>query len=572
MIPALDNPADFIEKKYRDLGSLKSLNEYLHSETGIVNYFETKRELSDFQEFSYGNDADSFCVGGSEWGAIQTPREITDKTCRFLKSIGVMPDLVLEPTFGTGNFILSALDVFPGIKKVYGIEIHKGHEWAFKSKLLHNRLRSKRDNPEFRLFNESIFEHEFDMRYISDAANPLIIGNPPWVTNSELSARESTNVPGKSNFKGFSGLDAITGKSNFDLAESVIMGLLDRFSALSGHLAMLCKNTVIRNLVRELPSSGFKIREIRMIPIDSRAIFGRSVDASLLVVRLGQSAKDYTCTEISFDNPGLARRRFGWTNDSFVSNIRDYQRLSDLEGQSCFGWRSGIKHDCSAVLELTMHNGVPQNKAGESPGLESERIYPLLKGSMLKGFLVSESARRIILTQRRTNEDTSDLRRSPKLWAYLRNNRQYFEKRRSSIYKRNLDFAIFGVGDYSFAPFKVAIAGMYKEPRFSLCAPIGGKPVMLDDTCYFIGFDRHSDALFACTILNSELARDFFQSIVFTDTKRPYTKENLSRINLLELGGRIPFGQIQQIWRAHGFKGGSGAGEAEYGQFLERLS
>ena len=50
-------------------------------------------------------------------------------------------------------------------------------------------------------------------------------------------------------------------------------------------------------------------------------------------------------------------------------------------------------------------------------------------------------------------------------------------------------FSIFGIGDYSFAKYKVTISGMYKRTTFSLVLPENDKPLMLDDTCYFIGFD-----------------------------------------------------------------------------------
>jgi hypothetical protein len=49
--------------------------------------------------------------------------------------------------------------------------------------------------------------------------NILVIGNPPWVTNATLGTLGSTNVPTKTNFQGYSGFDAKTGKSNFDIAE-----------------------------------------------------------------------------------------------------------------------------------------------------------------------------------------------------------------------------------------------------------------------------------------------------------------------------------------------------------------
>lgn len=45
---------------------------------------------------------------------------------------------------------------------------------------------------------------------------------------------------------------------------------------------------------------------------------------------------------------------------------------------------------------------------------------------------------------------------------------------------------MFGIGDYSFAPYKVALSGFYKKPLF--CLLYASKPVMTDDTAYFWHF------------------------------------------------------------------------------------
>ena len=73
---------------------------------------------------------------------------------------------------------------------------------------------------------------------------------------------------------------------------------------------------------------------------------------------------------------------------------------------------------------------------------------------------------------------------------------------------------------------------MYKRTTFSLVLPENDKPIMLDDTCYFIGFDNLTDAKIAQKILNSELVQNFLKSIIFPDSKRSITKDILMRIDL----------------------------------------
>lgn len=62
-----------------------------------------------------------------------------------------------------------------------------------------------------------------------------------------------------------------------------------------------------------------------------------------------------------------------------------------------------------------------------------------------------------------------------------------FEGRKLVNYKNKPLFSIFRIGDDAFAPYKVAILGLYKTSRFALVLPYQAKPMMLDDTCYFLG-------------------------------------------------------------------------------------
>src|SRR5258708_10405322 len=140
------------------------------------------------------------------------------------------------------------------------------------------------------LGRDDIFSHRFPKEIIS-ARNLLVIGNPPWVTNSQLGAIAGQNVPHKTNIRSLSGLDAVTGKSNFDIAEFIILRLIESFAGNSGMIAMLCKNTVIKNIVDIIPRKRLPISTVHSYAIDARRDFGVSADASLLVLELGAPAQ-----------------------------------------------------------------------------------------------------------------------------------------------------------------------------------------------------------------------------------------------------------------------------------------
>jgi hypothetical protein len=65
--------------------------------------------------------------------------------------------------------------------------------------------------------------------------------------------------------------------------------------------------------------------------------------------------------------------------------------------------------------------------------------------------------------------------------------------------------------------------------------PQDGKPIMLDDTCYLLGFDCIEFAAYTLILLNSNKSKEFLQAITFPDAKRTFTKDILMRIDLLKL-------------------------------------
>ncbi len=83
----------------------------------------------------------------------------------------------------------------------------------------------------------------------------------------------------------------------------------------------------------------------------------------------------------------------------------------------------------------------------------------------------------------------------------------------------------------------------------SVILPVNGKPVMLDDTCYYLSFNDLSDAFFVWLLLNINDVKKFLSSIVFLDSKRPYTKEILMRIDILKLAETVSFNALSKIYR-----------------------
>jgi 16S rRNA A1518/A1519 N6-dimethyltransferase RsmA/KsgA/DIM1 with predicted DNA glycosylase/AP lyase activity len=501
-----------------------------------------------------------------EYGDYQTPEIFARKVCeKIYDKYKLSPSAILEPTFGIGNFFSGLISTFPKTSQIFGIEINKNYYNIAKQTI--TKLSS--NDTLISLFNDNIFNFDFNkIKILLSSEKPiLIIGNPPWVTNSQLSLLNSNNIPIKTNQKNFSGLDAITGKSNFDIGEYIITNLLQEFSNFNCYLAMLCKTIVAKNIIRDLNKLNLSLNIADLFIFNATNIFNVNCDAGLFVVQIGNKHKK-TCTIYDFAT-NKEIRTFGWVSDTFYSNINS-QGKSIFDGKCQLEWRQGIKHDCAKVMEFISSDEVFfQNKLAETNHFTLGRyIYPLVKSSDIKSYLITKTRKYVLVPQSRVNEETSTIKYiEPNVWEYLQIHDEYFKARRSSIYKNSPNYSIFGIGEYSFSKIKVGISGFYKEPLFSII--IGEHPIMLDDTCYFLNFDKLSDALITLSLLNSKECIFFLKSITFLNSKRPFTKEILQRIDLYKLSKVVNFEVVNNflLSNLHSYT----VSEADFTNFCESL-
>jgi len=539
---------EFLNDLLKNTSTFEIANQKMFDAFGIYTFFENKDDLQDLYE-SVSIDAISIVEESdrAEYGDFQTNKELAFKITKQLSDNNISPEIVIEPTCGKGNFLIASLSCFRDTKKMYAIEIYKPYIWETKFNIVDYYLSNPNENkPEITIIHGSIFDFEFkNISRQFPKQNLLIIGNPPWVTNSKLSSLNSTNLPQKSNFKNQNGLDAMTGKGNFDIAEYITLMLFDAFQYHNGYVALLVKNSVIKNIVFDQKEKQYRVGKIEKYCIDSKREFNVSVEASLFFCRLNSNPSD-ECVEFDFYKQNK-KLTFGWLNSKFVSNIEDYEKTKSIDGACPFEWRQGIKHDCSNVMELERINGKFINKLSEEITIEEDLVYGFLKSSDLKNTVIKNTRKYTIVTQTRVGQETSYIQHLyPATYAYLKNNISSFQARKSSIYNGKPLFSIFGIGEYSFKPYKVAISGLYKTYHFTLVLPQNDKPVMLDDTCYFIGFDKIEFAVYAIVLLNCDMTKEFLKSITFSDAKRVFTKDLLMRIDLLSIAQTITKKEIEK--------------------------
>ena len=383
------------------------------------------------------------------FGDWQTPPELAKAICRLLQEKSCAPHFMLEPTCGQGNFIEAALAAFPALQTVCGIEIYAPYLAHLRS-----RLSAKAPRAEVKLQHADIFSVDPTGIIPHDpAASLLILGNPPWVTNSALGAQDAAvNLPPKDNLGGWRGIEALTGKSNFDIATAICLKLLPVLYGRSATLALLLKNSVIVQLLRHMQQRPAGLISFEQYALNAWQEFGASTAASLLLLRFAPAA-DACCVALNPEDgvqctlyDFYTRRKiktYGWCAGNFVSNCALYRQVQSLDGSCPFTWRSGMKHDCAAVLELTLQpDGSLQNGLGERADVEAEVLYPWCKGADLNAD-VAQPSRCIILPQRYPSEDTAQLALThPRAFAYLSAHGARLDARRSRIYQGRPRFAV----------------------------------------------------------------------------------------------------------------------------------
>jgi len=463
------------------------------------------------------------------FGDFQTPLALARRVAALVKREESDVGTVVEPTCGVGSFLQAAAEIFGKLPEYWGFDVNP--EYVRTSRAVLERVGMVAGHVEQRDFYATDWR-EFLSR---QPAPLLVIGNPPWITNAAMGALGGRNLPEKSNFQRHGGFAAKTGKANFDISEWMLIKLLEALQGTRAAVAMLCKTATARKVLRHAWVNSLDSGPSSLHLIDAPAEFGVSVDACLFYTHTGIGGAESTATvyrNLSFDKP---LQTFGLFAGELVSDIDMYRALRDLNGLEYRKWRSGVKHDAAKIMEFTKDNGEFVNGLGERYDLEEDYIYPLLKSSDLaNGRLLP--TRYVLLTQCRVTDDTGVIQKAaPKIWRYLLDHAKQLDNRGSSIYAKRARFSVFGVGDYSFSPAKVAISGLYKNLHFQALGTASGKPIVVDDTCYFIPCDSKTEAEFFADLLNSETAKRFISALVFTDAKRPVTIDVLKRVDLKKL-------------------------------------
>ncbi|MYG93431.1 MAG: SAM-dependent DNA methyltransferase [Acidimicrobiia bacterium] len=463
-----------------------------------------------------------------ELGDFQTPQELAVKCTQVLATIQHGTRRILEPTCGEGSFMLAAASVLEPSIDMIGVEIQPIHANIARRHLSCSTAKDIK----WRVEVGDIFRHDLRKLQWKIDGPLLVLGNPPWVTLSDLGAMDSIQIPNRTNLRSLRGIEALTGESNFDVTEYIWMRLLTELREEEPTIALLCKTSVARRVLTLAAHLDLPVAKSFLWRINAKKSFGVAVDACLFAVQLNGTSHNYECQVFDSLDTNYPTSTMGLIDGALVADINAHTASRQYNGSSPVEWRQGVKHDLADVMELRADEGGKlHNALGEVVEVEADRVYPLLKGSDVN---TGRSPKRyVIVTQRSLTDEIKSLQyTAPKLWDYLQTHAERFAARKSSIYRNRAAFSMFGIGPYTFAPWKVAVSGLHKTPRFQIIGPSKGSPILFDDTSYFLPCKTAPEAAILLSAMTNEATTLLLKSLLFADAKRPVTKKLLQRIDL----------------------------------------
>jgi hypothetical protein len=168
---------------------------------------------------------------------------------------------------------------------------------------------------------------------------------------------------------------------------------------------------------------------------------------------------------------------------------------------------------------------------GESKSywVEPELIFPLLKGASDFDACFVEPKHQLYvivpnqgITQAAYDQSLADLQqRYPNMFKYFERYEENLKAR--STYRTRMPgapfFAVYNVGGYSFAPYKVVWAEQRGSFRAAVARQgrvplVGERPIVPDHKVFFVEFEDESLAYYLCGLLNAPIVREYVDAHV----------------------------------------------------------
>ncbi len=394
-----------------------------------------------------------------------------------------------------------------------------------------------------------------------------VIGNPPWIKWDFLSEdyKEKLRLLYQDVYNLFShkGMKASMGYAHDDLSILFTYIAMDKYLKDKGTLGFVLKQTIYKSIAGKefrkfqitKKNDAIPIKILKVHDLLQLTPFGSGAETSIAILKKNEKTEypvKYTIwrkkakeriTELStieYVKKVTEMTDFKAYPDPFSGDITDVWIIvpegSKLPKISKTGnnylSRHGVVNDLNGVFMLKINSkkesgllsvnnlaDFGKKKVKEIRAeIEPDLIYPLIKPDNTKKWKI-DKYHYILLPHKKDGENNESFLRVnyPKSYAYLNRFKDELLSRKSKWFKGEGKpfYSLFGIGKYTFMPFKIVWCCMSYKPYFSVVSKItdeyiGTKTLIPDNTIGNISFDSEKEAHFVCAILNSEKAKFLF--------------------------------------------------------------
>jgi len=393
----------------------------------------------------------------------------------------------------------------------------------------------------------------------------FVIGNPPWIKWEFLSEeyRKKLGVLYLQIYKLFSytGMKAGMGYAHDDISIVFTYVCMDKYLKIGGKLGFILKQTLYKTIAGkefrkfsiEKNNTKTPVKVVMVHDLLKLKPFKYSgSETSIAIIEKGKETT-YPVPYFVWDiKKGNDIESLNLDEVKGITTVEEYEAYPDpSSGDPTDVWnlvekgkkpiktkqipnpyevRHGVVNDLNSVFfvkildkidgELLIENMQIGKKKFRNvkTKIEKDLVYPIIKPRHIKKWIIKGYYNIIIPHKKHGMNNESELRvNCPKTYNYLFSFKDELLKRASRWFKGGDKpfYSLFGIGEYTFKPFKVVWSSIGYLPAFAVATKvdddyIGSKEIIPDNTIGYISFDSLDDAHYVCAILNSGLVEKLF--------------------------------------------------------------
>lgn len=389
-----------------------------------------------------------------------------------------------------------------------------------------------------------------------DPSVDYLVGNPPWITWGRL----SETVKDQWREKYVDRLDLLPhdgavsrlGHGNDDISVPYVWVCIHQYLRDDGHASFVMKRDIMKGpagkLLRTLQVADRPLNVTHVHDFNKLRPFGDQVGANAAIYTVSADTQPRFPIETTSWTNGDATADFSTTAAVRETLTAEATGLIPLDGDDrTSAWiredaerravgecdhdiRHGVKDDAEDVFSIG------RDRLSE---LEPDLVYPYIKSKhVVKYGLFGHELRLVPIEKAHEDNEETLKNQYPKTYKYLTERRGRLEDRSSSWLQRGTFYNVFGLGDYTWADYKVVWCRLGFKPHFAVVSTVrdgdlGEKMVVPGDHYMFIATNRKREAHFLCALLNSSIYQRSMKDIA-SEGKASLSKSVVSQLEIPE--------------------------------------